>query len=625
MKRLIGLVLMGLGFLTCGRETQFFSLKQECLETLYILSNTLVDLQIKEKEDPNFGAIRCPCCDVLHTRASEAVYPFIIAYENSGDEKYLKAAINTGNWLIEQQQPGGEWLETPEDWTGTTADQLLMMALAFPIIDEHLSGTERDAWKVTILKAADYLVRVMSPDFASINYCPTTAAALAMTHEIIPDERYTQKAKNLARWVVAKMDEDGFITGEAARVYGVKYGVDLGYEMDMSLWGLALYANGLNDAFVDEHVRRSLRKNLYFVYPNGAVDGSWGTRSYKWTTYGSKTADGCQILFSLYTSEDARYRTAAMRNLNYLRGIIRDGMIGYGPHYWDLFDTPPCIYPTFVRAKNLAMAVEFGEQEAGEMPPLPTDLAGWAKHYPTVDVALARSFNFMATVSAYGYRDALNSGLGKYTHRPGGGSICNLWVRNHGFLQTSSQTKYVRGEPMHMPVIEDSIICLTPRIEFVNENGYFTNLYECSGHLSVRQEGLSKVVISTSGELKDETYLQGGVAYVWRHIIHDDAIEKIVELRFHGRLPEVQIVEPIVERRGMRFERLDSGSVLIQGEERTFKFEIMEGEAMIELGKDESLNWYPFPSIKCYPIVLTVRAPEDPGKKTIRYRISIVD
>jgi len=34
------------------------------------------------------------------------------------------------------------------------------------------------------------------------------------------------------------MNEDGFICAEGDRVYDVKYGADVGYEIDMSLWGI---------------------------------------------------------------------------------------------------------------------------------------------------------------------------------------------------------------------------------------------------------------------------------------------------------------------------------------------------------------------------------------------------
>jgi len=540
----VSVLVAGLLLASCTKkaspDSNFVSLKDECLKTLLELSNALVELQVKDAENPAFGAIGCPECGVLHTRASESMYPFAVSYKQTGNVEYLRAAIETGDWLIEQQQPGGEWIETPGNWTGTTADQLLMMTAAYPILEEHLSDAEQAAWKTSMRQAADFLYERMSPDFASINYCPTTAAVMMTANQVIPDERYPQKARELARWVCAKMDEDGFITGEAARVHGVKYGVDLGYEMDMSLWGLGLYARLADDELVDGYVRKSLAKNLYFVYPQGLIDGSWGTRCYKWTTYGSKTADGSQILFSLYAPEDARYRTAAIRNLEYLRTMIRDGLVGYGPHFWDLPEMgAPCNYPTFARAKNLALAVEFGEQEAGMMPPLPSDEPGWMKFYPTVDVAVARTENFMTTISAYGYKNTAKwGGADKYLYFPTGGSMCNLWVKDHGLLQTSSQTMYFRGEEMHMPALDEEILALTPRIEYKDDLGYFTNLFERDGRISAREDQGS-FVIEAAGELTDKNQLPGGVGYIWQHRIGDDAVEKTVTVRYHDRNPEI--------------------------------------------------------------------------------------
>lgn len=606
------------------------SLKDECLKTMLELCDALERLQNGDVESPDFGAIDCPQCGVLHTRASEALYPFAVAFHNTGNEKHLQAAIDTGNWLIRQQQPDGKWFETPNDWTGTTADQLLMMTLAYPILEEHLSPEERATWTTSMRRAADWLYEAMSPDFASINYCPTTAAVMFTTNAVIPDERYIQKARQLARWVVAKMDEAGFITGEAARVYGVKYGVDLGYEMDMSLWGLALYARLADDGLVDAAVRKSLAKNLFFVYPQGMIDASWGARSYKWTTFGSKTADGSQVLFSLYAHEDPRYRTAAIRNLEYLRTMIRGGMVGYGPHFWDLPELgTPCNYPTFARAKNLAMAVELGTQEPGPAPPLPSDEPPWLKLYPTVDLAVARTENLMTTISAYGYKNVSKwDNVGKYLYSPTGGSMCNLWVEGHGLLQTSSQTKYFRGEEMHMPVLDEEILSLTPRIEYEDDLGYFTNLFERDGRLTAREEG-GAFIVEAGGELTDENQLPGGVAYVWRHRIADDFVEKSVTVRYHDRNPAIRIVEPIVHNPDMRFELQDDHTVLITGGGREFRFEVLSGNVTIELGRNAEAFWFPFPSIRCYPIVLKLPAVEErygSGRFTeeVVYRISLL-
>ena len=87
----------------------------------------------------------------------------------------------------------------------------------------------------------------------------------------------------------------------------------------------------------------------------------------------------------------------------YLRTMIKDGLIGYGPHYWDIFDTPPCNYPTFVRAKNLAMTIEFGDQGYGPCPELPTEQKGMVRHFPTMDVVVVRSKNIVTTISKQAY------------------------------------------------------------------------------------------------------------------------------------------------------------------------------------------------------------------------------
>ena len=346
--------------------------------------------------------------------------------------------IRMGNWLIRQQEKDGSWKETPEEWTGTTTDQLLMMALAYEHLSGALSAGERREWLTAMEKAADYLTAVMSPEFASINYVTTTTATLAAVQRLIPKAVYVQKARELARRCISKMDEDGFINGEGGRSHKNKTGVDLGYDMEMSLWGLGYYAKNTNDTIVYNAVAHGLKNHLFFIYPDGSLDNSWGIRSNKWTTYGGVTSDGCQVLFSLFADEDPRYATASLKNLEFLRTNMKNGIIGYGPQHWEIFDTPPCIYPTFTKAKNLALAYELENRETRKLPPLPTQVTGWMRYFKTLDVAQVRTGQFMATLTAYGYEDHAAKAKSKYMYRPSGGTISNLWVQDHGFLQASS-------------------------------------------------------------------------------------------------------------------------------------------------------------------------------------------
>jgi hypothetical protein len=604
------------------------SIREECLKTLPMLTEALLKTQIADSTARDRGALVCPETNDLHTRAAEAVYPFAVMFKVTQEERYLRASVALGNWLIAQQAKEGEWPETPWTWTGTTADQLLMMALAYPIVDSHLSATEVRAWKTCIKRAGDYLVKYMHPDFATINYCATTPATLAATYRVIANPAYLDKARSLARMVLARMDEDGFIQGEAARVGSVKYGIDLGYEMDMSLWGLGLYARLAGDTLVNRSVRRALETHLSFVYPDGMIDGSWGTRCYKWTTYGSKTADGCQILFSLFSQEDTRYRTAAIRNLEYLRTMMRGGVLGNGPQYFGMTTTPPCNYPTFARAKNLALAISFGDAGGGQLGPLPTEKAGMLKLFPTVRVAIVRTKSVVATVSAYQYVDQENWGEGRYSQFPGGGSACNIWLENYGLLQTSSPTRYVRGEVIHMPEIKDSIRCLTPRIEFSDSGRLYTNLYERSAALTAENGPKGTLVVSSSGELRTERQLPGGVAYGLTHTFLANGVEKRVEIRYHSRAPVVDIVEPIVQWEGMEARRVDSRTVFFSAKGKQIRFQVLSGAVMLEAGRDKEKYWQPFPAVRCYPILLKMHPPEQPYtgrdfKREIIYRITM--
>src|SRR6478735_2845983 len=125
-KRLLILFVLMSSIFIITSSAQTIYPRKEYAVVLQELTHALLPKQILTVSDKNFGAIECEHCNVLHTRAAEVVYPFAVEYTITKDAKYLKAAINTGNWLIKQQEKNGSWKETPEEWTGTSTDQLLM-------------------------------------------------------------------------------------------------------------------------------------------------------------------------------------------------------------------------------------------------------------------------------------------------------------------------------------------------------------------------------------------------------------------------------------------------------------------------------------------------------------------
>src|SRR5687768_182199 len=134
------------------------SLREAFIDSLCKLADQLVRLQDLDSASATYGALYCEACDDFHTRASEAVLPFAVAYQETGDEKFLISAVANGEWLIGQQKADGSWLETPEEWTGTTTDQLLTMAAAYPLLERKLSKPQRTKWLASIKSAADWLV-----------------------------------------------------------------------------------------------------------------------------------------------------------------------------------------------------------------------------------------------------------------------------------------------------------------------------------------------------------------------------------------------------------------------------------------------------------------------------------
>jgi hypothetical protein len=606
--------------------TQFgqtaFNLKKEYSKTLLVLTNEIKSRQIINKSDVNFGAITCSHCNVLHTRAAESMFPFIVTYNITGDDNYLAAAFNLTDWLIKQQQTDGSWKEIPEEWTGTTTDQLFMMVLSYNLISEKLNVNQLKRWKISIEKAADYLASVMSNDFASINYCATTTASLSAAYQIVPKEMYLLKSRKLARTIIAKMDEDGFINGEGGKVHNSKFGVDLGYDLEMSLWGLGYYAKLTNDTIVAEAVKKSLHNHLYFIYPDGSMDNSWGIRSNKWTTYGSATSDGCQVLFTLFAELDSLYPTAAYKNLQSIRGCIHDGVLDYGPHYRNIFANDPCIYPTFAKAKNLALAYELSNDKYYALAELPTEKMNWLREFKTLDLIQVRTQSFMSTITAYRYKDISKGSKSKYMYRPTGGSISNLWLKGHGFLQASSQTEYLRWEPMHFPEAEN-LKCLTPRIEFEDSLGYFTNLFEFDGHIESKKIDHNVFEVCTFGELKDKNQLNGGVGYKLNHRFTDNALEKSVTVYYRDIRPVITIVEPIIDYPGMEYSMVDPSTVKIMADGKELEFKLLTDNVKIVVGRNREKYWSPYPSLKACPIELIV-SPDNELSKVISYQIRII-
>lgn len=587
------------------------------LEALKPLVDQLVSTQITDPDDPDYGALVSPSTNPQpnprHSRAAEAVFPLAVAYKHTGDERYKTAAILLGNWLVGIQQNDGTWGEDWPDhdgWNGTTADQLISLAGALDLLGTELSESEQQAWDAAVTKAADFSLGRF-PGTSNINYTPTAAVGLVLAHRAVgePKAIWLEKAESLIAHVASKINEDNLITGEGK-------GVDLGYNIAQTIGFIAWYGILRSEPETVTLAASLLKTHQYFMYPNGAIDNSWGTRSFKWTLEsGSKTAPGVHFSFGLLMDQDPSLLRGAVLALDWLKNHAMDGenRVVYGPHaYLHDNSNPPSNYQTFARAQSIATAVEFGP-EATEQAPIPAEQHNWVQYFPTTQTAVLRTEHVMATLSSY--ENNLRYPL-ETTVR--GGSATVIWFDGYGpdgFLQLSSQTEYRRIEKRHMPDGIDPLP-LTPRIE-TTSGPYQTNLFDPGADLKVAKLPTTIEVVS-SGALRTKDG-DAGSAFTWTHAFSKDSYSKTVEL---SSAAGVQIVEPFVDNPGNSYTLEGDDTFVItaeDGRQWTLKIESSSVPYTLSHGDQRERYYHPFPGINGYPLTIQLKGS---GPATLTYRVS---
>lgn len=603
------------------------TLDQSVREMLLALCRTLHRLQVRDPKHPEHGAIYCPACDCFHTRAAEAVFPLAVVYLETGDSECLSAALALARWLFTKQERDGSWKETPQEWNGTTVFQLMSLAAAYPILQSEL-GDALPSWRTSIKRAADWVSANMSIRKTNVNYSPSAAAGLVLSGACLNHPQYRDSAASLVKHALAHFDRHGILHGEGPLApRNKRILVDIGYNIDMSFGALGLYATLRGDKFLLSRISREFGKNLKFFFPDGSIDGAWGSRAYKWTCYGSKTAHGAIMALTFLRSENPGADDIASRHVEYLREmLLPSGLIGHGPHHKFATSAEPCIYPTFNRADSFAFALRYGgtaSPDSGPTVPLPQ--ASWET---SLRVAEIRRSELAVSISATPLLPASVSAaisLISRTHRilnklnlkskylrhiseiprnlkyypPSGGCITYFWHKDFGIVQLANATSYRRVEPMHMPQHGDES-CVTPRIELYHRGEMYTNLYEYSA--ACRKKLMPDAShFRFRGALRDLGLRTCGVSYTQEYIINDSGIEKHVRLQGLLDGQEVSIVEPISYRPQAGY-RVTENSLIVQNSSAQVEVFLLTPDwkfAVQEPVRSE------FPYVFALPVILT--------------------
>ena len=260
------------------------------------------------------------------------------------------------------------------------------MAGAYTILKARLTTQESARWVDSITKAADFVQATFPRN--NVNYTPTGAVALVMASKAVPSPKasWLTKAASLMDTTLQSINTDNFITGEGS-------GVDLGYNIAQSIGYIAMYGLILPSTTHVDRAASLLKTHDYFMYPNGAIDNSWGTRTYKWTLEsGTKTAPRGVLLVRTigrqrsYVSagRPARALICAIRRRTRRAGSPMGPTRSRHPT-----SDPPSSYSTFARAQSIATAIEYGPSAVATAP-IWAEGKNWFKYFPTVSTGVLR-------------------------------------------------------------------------------------------------------------------------------------------------------------------------------------------------------------------------------------------
>ena len=468
----------------------------------------MIRLQLIDASRPeSHGAIECPACGFIHGRCGDAVLPFMAMAAHSGEARYLEAALRVAAWTKNVDVADGSWTNDldPNSWKGTTVFTAIAFAEALEWHGGLLDQATRAAWRERLQKAGEFIFRNVNVDAASqivsfagkptnVNYGVSGAYALALLGHLLDDGRFRVRASELA---AASL---GFFTPQNHLLAGEGYPihprspkgcrpVDLGYNVEESLPNLVHYALLTGDKKALDVAVASFKSHLEFMLPDGGWDNSWGTRSFKWTYWGSRTSDGCQAALIRLANRDPVFLTAALRNAEQFRACTHEGLLHGGPHYAS-HQVKPCVHHTFAHAKVAAAGLHHlpGLKTFPALPPLPRAIASGVKHFPEIEVSLASIGPWRATFSGYDwiYKNELFQALG--------GAPGMLWHEKLGPVLCASLARYFPAEPANMQLAPDGEdFPLTVRVEHRDAGGaWFTNLHDTTA--KVRHEATPEML-----------------------------------------------------------------------------------------------------------------------------------
>jgi hypothetical protein len=587
----------------------------------------LVDRQIVKPDKPAFrGGLICAACGLIHGRCGDAVYPLLRMAHATGEEKYLRAALDVHDWAERNvSMPDGSWVNdvSLSTWQGITVFHAIALAEAIEHHGAILSAAVLANWKDRLARAARFLDGFISIETGNVNYPVTSTLAFVLCGRVLGDGHYAERGRKLAHEVLAQFTDDGFLVGEGHPLRSVTpkgcRPVDLGYNVEESLPSLALYAHLMNDVEVLEKVTAAMKTHLEFMLPDGAWDNSWGTRNYKWTWWGSRTSDGCHPGLVLLAKADARFREAARRNAELMAACTHDGLLCGGPDYY-AHGEPACIHHTFTHAKALAAVLDRGNfaEEKEERPKLPRDDAYGLREFPVIGTRLAAIGPWRATVTDYDfeYVEGVQAGSGAAGGgHASGGALSLLYHMTIGPVLVASMTKYAMVEISNQQAYHGgSHMTLTPRIECAAKDVY-TSLDDLKATVNATHDA-EGIVFDVNGRMLTTGHrspAEGDLLYRLTYKIRKSGVDLIASVK--GPAPAgVRLILPVLARADEAVHLADERTLQIARSKGTLAVHTDAVGGFVKVPDERTFNLVP--GFEALPLCVLLEA-EKPVRVTI--------
>lgn len=508
--------------------------------------DALLKLQLTGTGDKRLdGGILCPACKHIHGRCADAVYGLMAMTDATGDRRYLDGARALFQWQANMFcDDGSLYNDGGSAWNGITTFAFVSLHEALALHGQLLEADEKKRWEERMLAMCRWVSENIGTDCRNnINYLAASAAVQAMAGKYFGLPEYLEKAEKLAQYVMAHFTENGLLCGEGLPHDGVtKRGcrpVDIGYNVEESVPLLVRYALAAGDEPMLEKLTVILKKQLAFMLPDGSWDNSFGTRSDKWTYYGSRTSDGCQSAYALLADRDPLFAEAARRSTE-LMARCTDGLLYGGPEY-QKYGEPPCSHHTFTHINALAAALDAGLDRAGERTLLPCDRPAEAvRYFPEIDTYKLSLGKWRATVTGYDF-------FSPQRKHASGGTMTLLWHEDAGPVLLSSVTDYQLAEPfnMQLPLNKSRHRPLTMRLERLVDGVRYASCYDTGADICTIQQG-EGITVGVSGALVtiDGERPPQAVSYNASYLLQQEAMKAVIQLE--GGWQGVRLVLPVI-------------------------------------------------------------------------------